>query len=194
LIELLVAMPIAVLLIGIVVGALGAAGRSQLDVEHRTEGLSQGQIGLERMTRELRQAQWVLFRSGSVIDLQVPVRAPGATTGTPRLVRYDCSTTACIRSEGPQTTYPPSSNPTFTSSAIVVGTAADDVANRAGRVASPDVFYPQRLDAAGKAVTDYVDPTMITVKLRLDVAGSSGKVRQILLVDGVALRNRSTFS
>lgn len=193
-IELLVAMPVAVLLIGIVVGALGAAGRSQLDVEHRTEGLSQGQIGLERMTRELRQAQWVVFRSGSVIDLQAPVRSAGATTGAPRLVRYDCSTTACIRSEGPQTAYPPPSTPTFTSSAIVVGAPEDDVASRAGRVAGADVFFPQRLDAAGKPVTDYVDPTMITIKLRLDVSGRSGKVRQILLVDGVALRNRSTFS
>jgi Tfp pilus assembly protein PilW len=193
LIELVVAMPIAVVLIGVIVATLGSAGRSQQDVERRSEALSQGQIGLERMTRELRQAQWVLFRSSSVVDLQVPVRAAGATTSTSRLVRYDCSGAACVRSEGPATAYPPPAAPAFTSAAIVVGAAEGDPASRAGRVAGQDVFFPQRVDAEGNAVSDYLDPTLLEIKLRLDVSGRSGPIRRILLVDGVALRNRSTF-
>jgi Tfp pilus assembly protein PilW len=192
-IELVIAMPIAILLIGVIVATLGSAGRSQQDVERRGEALSQGQIGLERMTRELRQAQWVVFRSSSIVDFQAPVRAAGAAASTPRLIRYDCSGTACIRSEGPSTAYPPPAAPGFTASAVVVGALESDPASRAGRVASQDVFFPQRVTAAGKTTADYVDPTEMQIKLRLDVGGAAGAIRRILLVDGVALRNRSTF-
>ena len=101
LIELLVAMPIAIVLLGLVVQSLGQAGHDQQDIERRTEMLTDAQIGLERMTRELRQATWVYFRSSSVVDINVrgARRAP-ARDGVYRLVRYDCSGDICLRSEG----------------------------------------------------------------------------------------------
>src|SRR5215210_4614037 len=88
LIELLVAMPIAIVLLGLVVQSLGTAGRDQQDIERRTEALTNGNLGLERMTRELPQADWVYFRSSSVVDLSGPVRATPTSTSVKRLVRY----------------------------------------------------------------------------------------------------------
>src|SRR5689334_2531800 len=119
-IELVVAMPLAILLIGVILTALGTTSNDQQDVERRTQALSQAQTGLERLTREVRQAQWIYVRSSSVIDLQTPVRPGGATTSVPRLVRYDCSGSACVRSEAPATTYPPPPNPSFTNAVIVI--------------------------------------------------------------------------
>src|SRR3954454_3208193 len=113
LIELLVAMPIAILLLAVVVQDLGVAGRKQRDMERRTVALSQGQIGLERMTRELRQANWVYVRSSSTIDVDVMVRSGPTATSVHKLVRYDCSGVGCIRYEGIATAYPPPATPSF---------------------------------------------------------------------------------
>ena len=113
LIELLVAMPIAMLLLGSVIAMLGQASDDQQDIERRSQMQSDAQIGLERMTRELRQATWVYFRSSSVIDVNVRVRATSTSDGVYRLVRFDCSGDTCVRSEGPATTYPPAAAPTF---------------------------------------------------------------------------------
>jgi hypothetical protein len=178
-------MPIAVMLIGIIVAALGFAGRDQQDVERRTEAISQGQIGLERMTRELRQAQWLYFRSSSVVDIQTPVRTSSTATSTPQLVRYDCSGSSCVRSVGPATTYPPPASPGFTGSVALIG-----------HLVGHDVFSPQRIDATtGATVSDFIDPTLVRVKVRLEVTDPQRpeRTRRITLSDGVALRNRSTF-
>jgi type II secretory pathway pseudopilin PulG len=190
LIELLVAMPIAVMLLGLVVQGMGVAGLSQRDVERRTTALTQAQIGLERMTRELRQAQWLYFRSSSVVDLDSLVRAGATTHGAHRLVRYDCSGAACVRSEGPPVNYPPPASPAFTSGRVVVGAPSGDSSTRYGRVIGHDIFHPTRLDDAGAKADDFVDPDTLQVRLRLHIEGRSAPVE---LLDGVSLRNRSTF-
>jgi hypothetical protein len=189
-IELLLAMPIAVILLGIVTQGLGVAGRSGLDVQRRAVALTQGQIGLERMTRELRQARWVYFRSSTVVDVEAQVRPGPAASSVNRLVRYDCSGTSCVRSEGPAVAYPPPAQPAFSRSTVVVGRPPGDKGTRYGTVVGHDVFEPTRIDGSGHGVVDYADPDTLQIRLRLRVEGRRGPVE---LRDGISLRNRSTF-
>src|SRR6266536_1801659 len=191
LIELLVAMPIAVLLVGIVVQSLGVSGKRQSDVERRTEALSQGQIGLERMTRELRQAEWVFFQSSSVVDMDALVRPNPTAHGVQRHVRYDCSGTSCIRLEGPAVSFPPSAASTFDSSIVIVGAPPGDTQTRYGTIVGHNVFEPARVDSTtGATVPDFMDPDIVLVRLQLAV---QGRRQPIEIRDGVSLRNRSTF-
>src|SRR5947208_1221005 len=97
LIELVTAMPIAILVLGIAIQSLGVAGRSQTDIERRTEALNQAQTGLERMTREIRDASWAYFISSSTVDLDALVRATPTSSAVHRHVRYDCSGINCVR-------------------------------------------------------------------------------------------------
>lgn len=192
LIELLVAMPIALVLLGLVVQALGNAGRQQRDIERRTATLTSAQLGLERMTRELRQAQWVYFRSSSRIDLLVNVRAAPTAAGAPKLVRYDCSGDTCDRSEGGPTSFPPPAAPVFTKTATVLGTLAPEVGGVNGQVTGHDVFFPSRVDARTGALTsDFANPDYLLIRLRL-IAKDRGEY--VELSDGVSLRNRTTFA
>lgn len=192
LIELLVAMPIAVMLLGLVVQALGNAGQGQQDIERRTEALTQGQIGLERMTREIRQADWVFFRSSSLVDLQAPVRPGASASSVPRLVRYDCTGEVCSRSEGAATAYPPPAVPTFTRTSTVVGAPKADVGSRYGQITGHDIFRPSHVDSAtGARTADFLAPDYLQVSLRLAVRGRKEPVD---LEDGVNLRNRTTFA
>lgn len=191
-IELLVAMPIAVLLLGISIGSLGSSGRSQRDIENRTETLTRGQLGLERMTREIRQATWVYFRSSSVIDLEAKVRDGASATSARRLVRYDCSTDVCTRSEGPATLYPPPASPTFATTVEVIGGQSTDPGNRYGRIVGHDVFRPSRIDpTTGVSTPDYSQPNFLQISVNLAITSRQNPLE---LEDGVALRNRSTFA
>ena len=191
LIELLVAMPIAVLLLGLVVQALGNAGQEQQDVERRTEALTSGQLSLERMTREIRQANWVYFQSSSVMDLEVGVRATASASSVPRFVRYDCTTEVCTRSEGAATSYPPPANPSFVSTVRWIGDPASDLGGRNGRIIAHDIFSPTSTDAGtGVAAPDFLDPDFVGVRLTLEV---KGRKEPLILEDGVNVRNRSGF-
>jgi type II secretory pathway pseudopilin PulG len=194
LIELLVAMPIAILLLGVVVQSLGRAGLDQQDVERRTTALDDGQIGLERMTRELRQATWLYFRSSSVVDLNVRVQQGPTASSTTRLVRWDCSGETCVRSEGPPVSYPPGAAPTFTKSQTVIGTAASDTGGRQGQIIGHDVFRPMKTDTTTGARTTEYGPDADFVAVRLRLADRSHPDGMLELQDGVTLRNRTTFS
>lgn len=192
LIELLVAMPIAIVLLGLVVQALGNAGISQQDIERRSEALTQGQLKLESMTREIRAADWVYFRSSSVVDIDARVRATATSSSVHRLVRYDCSGEVCTRSEGAPTSFPPPAAPAFASTRVVLGDPAADVRGRGGQITGHDIFAPTRLDSAtGKATPDFVTPDFVFVRLQLAV---KRRKAPIVLEDGVSLRNRSTFA
>lgn len=199
LIELLVAMPIAIVLLGLVVQSLGTAGRDQQDIEGRTEALTNGQIGLERMTRELRQATWVYFRSSAMVDLNVPVRATTTGTGTDRLVRYDCTADICERFEGPPVTYPPASSPSFTKSQRVLGADAQTLGERDGFIVNHDIFRPTDVDpVTGARTVDFVDPDFLFIRIQLAyrdrrLDSEAGRRSPLVLEDGVSLRNRSTY-
>jgi Tfp pilus assembly protein PilW len=191
LIELLVAMPIAVMLLGLVVQALGDAGKQQQDIESRTEALTNGQISLERMTREIRQSNWVYFRSSSVVDLEVPVRPNPTASSVPRLVRFDCSSEVCTRSEGAPVTYPPPSSPTFATEVRMIGDPSTDRNGLYGQITSHDIFRPTKIDTeTGASNVEYFAPDFIFVRVQLAVRG---REEPLVLEDGVSVRNQSSF-
>lgn len=191
-IELLIAMPIAVVLLGLVVQALGNAGLHQQDVEHRTEALSNAQIGLERMTVDVRQADWVYFRNSSVVDVLTPVRSSATATATMRIVRWDCTGEVCLRREGPATGYPPPTTPLLTKTETVIGAPSADSGARYGLITGHDIFFPQRLDpSTGVSTTDFLQPDFLLIRLRLEVEGHG---ETIVIEDGTSLRNRTNYA
>lgn len=192
LIELLVAMPIALLLLGLVVQALGDAGTRQRDIEQRTETLTGAQLGLDRMTRELREARWVYFRSSAKVDLLVGVRSGPTTNAALKLVRYDCSGDTCDRSEGGPVDFPPPATPTFTKTQVVLGVLATTVSGTTGQVVGHDVFYPSRVDPqTGLRSDDFANPDYMLIRLRMKVKKRGEHVE---LSDGVSLRNRTNYA
>lgn len=185
-------MPIAMLLLGLVVQGLGRTSLETQDIERRTEALNNGQIGLERMTSEIRQAEWIYFRSSSHFDMLVPVRATPTSTAAPRTVRYDCTGETCVRWEGAATNFPPPAVPVFTKSETVIGSPASEKGIHYGLIVGHDVFYPRRVDpATGAATADFLNPDFLVVRLRLEV---EGRGEMILLEDGISLRNRSSYT
>ena len=191
-IELLVAMPMAVALLGLVTQAFVDGSRDQRSLERRGAALKQANIGLERMTKELRQANWVHFFSSQVVDVEAMVRPSTTGEAVPRHVRFDCSTGACLRFEGPQVTYPPSQTAAWTTSSIVIGARPGDSQDLMGRVLSQDVFVPKRVDeTTGQTVVDYLDPDLLHIRLRVSVKGLA---KPLELADGVSLRNTTKFA
>jgi type II secretory pathway pseudopilin PulG len=197
-VELLIAASISIVLLGMVVTALYRSSLDQQDVERRSEALNQGQIGLERMTRELRQATWVYFRSSAVVDLNVRVRPTPASNAVDRLVRWDCASNICKRLEGNAVTYPPPSVPTFASSEEVIGEeptvdGAVNVGERQGQVIGKDVFAPTHVDPDTGAITpSFTRPDFVHIRLLIAVKNHEDGV--VELNDGVSLRNATTFS
>ena len=198
LIELLVAMPLSVLLLGIVIQALGVAGRREQDLERRTETVQQAELGLERMTREIRSASWVYFSSSSVVDIDTLVRTDPTATSVHRHVRYDCSGSACIRYEGAPVSYPPLAGSSFDRSRTIIGALVGDCAicgdqtrSRVGFLIAHDIFLPQRIGASGQPVTDFVNPNVLQIRVRLRLPQRTETVE---VRDGVSLRNQSDFA
>lgn len=190
-------MPIAIVLLGLVVQALGQAGQDQQDIERRTEMLSDAQLGLEKMTRELRQATWVRFQTSSVVDINVRVRSSVSTDGVFRLVRYDCSSEVCLRQEGAPVAYPPPASPAFAKSSIAIGAEPEANGLRRGQIVGHDVFRPTKLDAATGATTvDYLDPDFLMIRLRLEIESLKPEddTRFVTIEDGISLRNRTGFA
>jgi len=188
LVELLVAMPLAILVLGVVFQGFAVGAQDQQRVEARSEAVIQAQQGLERMTRALRQANWVHFRSSDVVDVDTMVRPSPSAPAVRRLVRFDCSSRRCLRLEGPATFYPPPVSPVFERSQVLIGADPGDPADRGGHVENFDVFSPQRLDpVTGATETDYYEPDLLNIRLRLRPSAAEEPFE---LVDGVSLRNR----
>ena len=192
LIELLVAMPIAVALLGLVTQAFVTGSGDQRRLERRAATLAHANTGLERMTRELRQANWVYFRSSQVVEAEAMVRANAVTQARKRLVRYDCSSGACWRLEGAPVAFPPPASVVFETSQRVIGAAPGDTVSSVGRVLAHDVFVPKRVDVTtGRTVVDYLQPDVLHIVLRISVKGLA---KPIELADGVSLRNTTKFA
>ncbi len=100
LIELLVASSMALVVAFAAMNFSEVAARGEDRTADRAEALGAARVGLERMTRELRQATSVKVDAATpaVIDLQVHSIQAGATVN----VRYDCSQAAeCRRYQYP---------------------------------------------------------------------------------------------
>lgn len=183
LVELLLAMTMSLVAAGAGLSLLGLVGQRNLENTRHSERVRGAQIELERITRELRQATWVQFRSSAVVDAEVPVRSGPTASATRRLVRYDCSQgTTCERLEGDATAFPPPASPTFSSSRVAL----------TGLQPGSVVFVPQAVDpVSGEVRTVYVNPTTLSVTVRITVAGWDRPVR---LDDTVTLRNATSFA
>ena len=168
------------------------SSQDQRRLERRGAALGHANTGLERMTKELRQANWVHFFNSQVVDAEAMVRPAPTGKAVQRHIRFDCSSGACWRFEGPPVAYPPSATATWTSSWVVIGARPDDANSFMGRVLSQDIFVPKRVDeTTGATVVDYLNPDLLHIRLKVSVKGLA---KPIELADGVSLRNTTQFN
>ena len=192
LVELLVAMPVAVIVLGLVSQAFVTGADDQRRLERRTAAINRANVGLERMTRELRQANWLFFTSSQVVDAEAMVRSSPTSQAVPRHVRYDCTTGTCWRHEGPAVPFPPPADAVFDRSSVLVGPHPTDPQDQYGHVLGHDVFVPKRVDpATGATVVDYLQPDLLHIRLRLAVRGMD---KPLEIADGISLRNTTKFA
>ena len=91
LVELLLAMTMSLVVCGSGLMLISTVAKRNYENSNHADKVQLVQVQLERVTRELRQANWLRFSSSLMVDIDVPVRVGGATS-TRRLVRYDCTT------------------------------------------------------------------------------------------------------
>ena len=160
LVELLVVIPMmAVVLLGIY-ALYNVGASSQRQNSNRVTTLLREQNGLERMTREMRQAVSFTPVSSQILDAVTYVRPTTGTTSVQRHVRYECLDGSCTRYEG--------------AVGGSLGTGEVVISN----LANADVFFFE---------PDSVNPTYVAVKLEVGVKGAS---TPIVLDGGFALRNQ----
>jgi hypothetical protein len=157
--ELLVAAPIALILLTATLMLHLASGREQDRTTNRVETLLQQRQGLERMTRELREASSITPTSSGQVDVVAWLRPPGGGEAVQRQLRYDCSHQDCERREGP------------------VG----------GNLGLPEVVVPNVVNAdVFDFQPDLVNPNYVTITLEIALKGANNPIS---MHDGVALRN-----
>lgn len=162
LIELLVVIPMmAVVLMGIY-GLYNVGAKGQRQNQDRVTSLLRQQNGLERMTREMRQAISFTPVSSQVLDAETYVRPSSGGASVERHVRYACVSGACTRYEGA------ANGTTFDTSEVVIS-----------NVQNADVFFFE---------PDNVNPTYTAVRLEVKVNGANNPVT---LEGGFALRNQT---
>ena len=160
LIELLTVLPmVAVVLLGIY-ALYNVGAKSQQETNYRVRGLMQQQGGMERISREMRQATSITPVSSQIIDATTWVRPTSGGASVQRRVRYDCSSGTCNRWEGP-------AGGSLTTGPVPVIT---DVVNA-------DVFSLE---------PNSVDPTYVVMRVEVQVKGANNP---ITLDGGFALRN-----
>ena len=120
------------------------------------------QNGLERMTREMRQAVSFTPVSAQILDAETYVRPSGGSASVQKRVRYECQSGSCVRYEGP-------SGGALTSGPETVIPS----------VRNADVFFFE---------PNSVNPNFVTVKLEIGIKGATNP---ITLDGGFALRNEA---
>jgi prepilin-type N-terminal cleavage/methylation domain-containing protein len=163
LIELLVVMPMLAIVLLSIYALANVGTKGQRQTNERVTSMLRHQNGLERMTREMRQAVDFTPVSSQVLDAETYVRRPGDDTSTRRRVRYECQTGSCVRYEGP-----PNGAITSGPETVIPG------------VVNPDVFFFE---------PDSVNPNFVAVKLEVRVTSARNP---ITLDGGFALRNEAT--
>jgi prepilin-type N-terminal cleavage/methylation domain-containing protein len=159
LVELLIAATLMGLLLTASLAVLTAIERGQREVGSRTDELSRARAGIERMTREIRQANEVRSVTTSSLEVTTLTYAAGSTTPANAVVRYACSGSTCTRQ---------------------VGSAA--ATTIVPNVTNPDAVFTS---SALNGKINYV-AFSITMRTQGAARGSTGS---ITLADGVQLRN-----
>ena len=150
---------LAVVLMGIY--ALSDVGaKTQRQTNARTTTLQRGQNGMERLTREMRQATDFTPVSSQILDATTYVRPSDGSASVQRRVRYECAAGSCKRWEGP------------------VGGGFD---------IGPETVIPGLLNADVFFFSpDSVNPTFVSMKVEVSVQHASNP---IVLDGGFELRN-----
>lgn len=161
LVELLVVIPMmAIVLLGIY-ALYNVGAKGQRESHERVTTLLREQNGLERLTREMRQAISFTAVSSQVLDAVTYVRPTSGAASTQRHVRYECLSGACTRYEGP------------------VGGALGTGETVISGLENADVFFFE---------PDNVNPTFVSVKVEVTVKGANNP---IVLEGGFALRGQT---
>jgi Tfp pilus assembly protein PilW len=165
LIELIIVIPmLMIVLLGIyALSNVGAKGQRQ--THDRATSMLRQQNGLERLTREMRQAVSFTPVSSQILDAETYVRLSGTDTSARRRVRYECQSGSCVRYEGPP-------NGSLTSGPETVIPS----------VMNTDVFFFE---------PNSINPNFVAVKLDIRVKGATNP---ITLDGGFALRNEAAGS
>lgn len=164
LVELLLGLVMGLIVASAVLTFSEAGYRSQVATMDLTGALSQQREGMERMTREIRQASSLTLTSSQVVDMDTYVRGASGNAEL-RRVRYDCSSAeVCRRQEGP-----------------VGGALSANAVAIVGVVQNADVFDPE----------PDLYPSFVAVAVRVRTKGTADSPRRVVtLRDGVQLRNR----
>jgi prepilin-type N-terminal cleavage/methylation domain-containing protein len=140
LVELLVAMPIALLVVFMALLVLESAVRSELRTREHAQALRDQEVGLERMTRELREATSFTFLTSQKVEFDAHIRSAGGL----RKIQYDCSSgDYCLRLEDP------------------VGGTVSGGTRIVDALVNPDVFEPE---------PDFVNPRYVGVVARVRIS------------------------
>jgi prepilin-type N-terminal cleavage/methylation domain-containing protein len=181
LVELLVASAMSVVLLGAISSMVISTMRIQPKISKSAQNVSSGRWVLDRMTRELRNGIRVDQATASKLSLLTYVRhstcgsttLPSATTPSIKCeVTYQCSTTACTRTEAADGVYTGTARTLFTginSSSVfcyVPSTEPDPLTCGTAKAASGVTF----------------------VRIRLQVPDPSGS-GSLTVSDGASLRN-----
>lgn len=173
LMELLVAMPAALVVMVAAFGLFMASTRGQVRTERRAQTVVHQKNALERITRELRQASSITSSGGSHV---------GGMIGA-NLVEYSCFPTAPGSPDAPG----------ICTRSVNSGTKAT-IARRV--LNNEDVFHLLSRNAAGQLAPNAQFPTYITVRLKVDVenlrvggADSADAQHPVVYEDSVELRN-----
>jgi type II secretory pathway pseudopilin PulG len=165
LVELLVVMPMMAVVLLSIYGLYNVGAKGQRQTSDRVNSLVRQQNGLERMTREMRQAVSFTPVSAQILDAETYVRPADGSASVQRRVRYECQNGSCVRYEGP-------SGGSLTSGPETVIPS----------VRNADVFFFE---------PDNVHPNFVTVKLQIGVSGGNNP---ITLDGGFGLRNEAVGS
>ena len=98
LVELLIAATLMMIVLTASLATIVKIDRGQREVASRTDELSRARQGVERMTREIRQASAVTSVTPSSLTVDTIVRLNGAATPVRRSVTYACASSVCTRS------------------------------------------------------------------------------------------------
>jgi hypothetical protein len=162
LIEILAVLPLMLLVFFAVFQLYEVSVREQSRGDARVRGIVDEKNGLERISRELRDSVAVKYQSSEVIDAQI--------SSGGRWLRYDCSGTSCKRYEGP-------AQGSFDTGPVPVIKSVQSAE------------FHTLSNSGGALVPDFVNPTYVSVTLRVSVKDATNP---IVLSDGFNLRNLTT--
>lgn len=164
LVETLIASGLGVILVSAVALFADITIRTQHSTGKITAALDQQRVGLERMTREIRQATTFSLLNSQKVEMTTYVNSAYGSAAELRRVRYDCSAgEVCRRSEGPV-------GGAFTSTDVEIVSV----------VQNADVFDPQ----------PDINPRYVAIALRVRAKGTANEAERVItLRDGVDLRN-----